>query len=81
MSAADREDEDAARAQALIPGAFEPRPVTGRQSGAMGGPAFGSLDPVSGPPTMDATTILERQKEGGGGASQRRPPRHAGGRS
>ena len=81
MSAADREDEDAARAQALIPGAFEPRPVTGRQSGAMGGPAFGSLDPVSGPPTMDATTILERQKEGGGGASQRRPQRNAGGRS
>ena len=63
MSAADREDEDAARAQALIPGAFEPRPVTGRQSGAMGGPAFGSLDPVSGPPTMDATTIQGPQAD------------------
>jgi hypothetical protein len=69
--------DDAAKAQALIPTAFEPRPVTGRQPGAMGGPAFGSLDPVIGPSTMDATTILERQKEGGGGASQRRPRRDA----
>ena len=64
MSNAER--EDAARAQALIPGAFEQRPVTARQSGVMGGPAFGSLDPPAGPLPMDATTRGEHRKEGGG---------------
>jgi hypothetical protein len=78
MSEASR--DDTARAQRLIPAAFEPRPVVARQSGAMSGPAFGSLNPVMGSSTMDATTTLERQKEGGGGASQRRPKRNAGGR-
>jgi len=73
--------EDAARAQALIPGAYEQRPAVPRRSGSMGGPAFGSLTPSSGPSTMDAATIAERQKEGGGGVSQRRPRRNAGGRS
>jgi hypothetical protein len=58
--------EDAARAQALIPGAFEKRPVTVRQTGVMSGPAFGSLDPPAGPVPMDATTRGERRKEGGG---------------
>jgi hypothetical protein len=60
------EQEDAARAQALIPGAFEKRPVTARPSGAMSGPAFGSLDPPTGPLPMDATTRGEHRKEGGG---------------
>jgi hypothetical protein len=73
--------EDAALAQALIPGAYEQRPTLPRRSGTMGGPAFGSLTPLSGPPTMDAATIAERQKEGGGGVSQRRPRRNTGGRS
>lgn len=58
--------EDAARAQTLIPGAFEPRPVKVRQTGAMSGPAFGSLDPPAGPSPMDETTRGERRKEGGG---------------
>jgi hypothetical protein len=58
--------DDAARAQSLIPAAFEKRPVTRRQTGAMSGPAFGSLDPPSGPSPMDETTRGERRKEGGG---------------
>lgn len=58
---------DAAAAQALIPGAYERRPATARQSGSMGGPAYGALDPPpSGPPTMDEATIAEHRKEGGG---------------
>jgi hypothetical protein len=73
--------EDTAKVSALIPGAYEPRPTVPRQSGSMGGPAYGSLNPPSGPPTMDEATIAERQKEGGGGVSQRRPRRTSGGRS
>jgi hypothetical protein len=61
----DRQD-DAARAQAIIPGAYERRPTLPRQSGSMSGPAYGSLNPRSGPPTMDETTIAEHRKEGGG---------------
>ena len=73
--------EDTARAQALIPGAYEQRPVTPRPSGTMGGPAYGSLNPPTGPPTMDEATIAERRKEGGGGVSQRRSRRNAAERS
>ena len=58
--------EDTARAQSLIPAAFEKRPVTRRQTGVMSGPAFGSLDPPIGPSPMDETTRGERRKEGGG---------------
>jgi len=58
--------EDAARAQSLIPAAFEKRPGTRRQTGVMSGPAFGSLDPPIGPSPMDETTRGERRKEGGG---------------
>jgi len=47
----------------------------------MSGPAFGSDDQPAGPPSMDAATIAERQKEGGGGISQRRPRRESEGRS
>lgn len=73
--------ENAALAQRLIPAAFERRPIVPRQAGVMGGPAFGSRDAPVGPPSMDAATIAERQKEGGGGISQRRPRRSPGGRS
>jgi hypothetical protein len=59
-------EDDDVRAQALIPGAFEKRPVTPRQTGVMSGPAFGSLDPPSGPVPMDETTRGDRRKEGGG---------------
>jgi hypothetical protein len=73
--------EDTAMAHALIPGAYERRPATSRRSGAMGGPAYGSLNPPSGPPTtMDAATIAERRREGGSGLSKRRR-RNSGGRS
>lgn len=56
----------------LIPGAYERNTLTHRQSGSMGGAAFGSPDLPIGPSSMDAVTIAEREKEGGGGASQRR---------
>ena len=65
--------EDAAAAQELIPGAYERRTLTHRQSGSMGGPAFGSADLPIGPSSMDAATIAEREKEGGGAVSQRLP--------
>jgi hypothetical protein len=59
-------------AQELIPGAYERRTVRPRQSGSMGGPAFGSANLAAGPSSMDAATIAEREKEGGGAVSQRR---------
>lgn len=68
---------DATTAQQLIPGAYERRTLTRRQSGSMGGPAFGSADLPIGPSSMDAATIAEREKEGGGAASQRRNTREA----
>lgn len=71
---------DAARAQALIPGAYEQRPTVPRQAGSMSGPAYGSLNPRSGPPTMDEATIAERRKEGGA-VTRRRSRRNSGGRS
>jgi len=58
--------QDAALAQALIPGAYERRPVSARKPGAVSGPAFGALDPRTGASTMDAATTAERRKEGGG---------------
>lgn len=61
--------------QKLIPGAYERSTLTYRQSGSMGGPAFGSADLSIGPSSMDAATIAERKKEGGGALSQRRPVR------
>ena len=54
-------------AQELIPGAYEQRPVTLRQSGSMGGPAFGS--PGTSP--ISAATQADREREGGGAVSQR----------
>jgi hypothetical protein len=60
------QSRDAAMAQALIPGAYERRPVSARQPGGVSGPAFGSLDPRTGASTMDAATTAERRKEGGG---------------
>jgi hypothetical protein len=62
----DQDRSDAAKAQALIPGAYEPRPVSLRKPGGMSGPAFGSLDPRNGASTMDEATTAERRKEGGG---------------
>lgn len=59
-------------AQALIPGAYEQNTLTHRQPGSMGGPAFGSSNVATGPSSMDAATIAEREKEGGGGLSERR---------
>jgi hypothetical protein len=57
--------EDTAKQQALIPGAYERRPTVPRRFGSMSGPAYGSLNPPSGPSTMDEATLAERRKEGG----------------
>jgi hypothetical protein len=71
-SPAARASSSCMTAQELIPGAYERSTLTHRQSGSMGGPAFGSADPPIGPSSMDAATIAEREKEGGGALSQRR---------
>ena len=71
--------DDASRAQALIPGAFEQRPVTRRQSGTMSGPASGVLDPHTGPLPMSEATKADRRKEGGE-VGRRRQRQAAGGR-
>lgn len=68
---------DALTAQVLIPGAYERRILLPRQSGSMGGAAFGSENVPRGPTTMSAATIADREKEGGGAVSQRRRPRAA----
>ena len=60
------------RTTALIPGAYERDALTYRQSGAMGGPAFGSANVQTGCPSMSAATTADREIEGGGAASQRR---------
>lgn len=52
-------------ARDLIPGAFEPRPSRGRQSGTMGGAASGSAGVPIGSSSMDAATIAEHKREGG----------------
>ena len=59
-------------AQRLIPGAYDRTTLTHRQSGAMGGAAFGSADVSSDASSMDAATIAERELEGGGAVSERR---------
>ena len=61
--------KDAARL--LIPGAYDRTTLTHRQPGSMGGAAFGSESP-SGPSSLDAATIAERELEGGGSVSERR---------
>jgi hypothetical protein len=58
-------------ARAMIPGAYDRSNLTHRQSGSMGGAASGTAGLAIGPSSLDAQTILEREKEGGGGASQR----------
>jgi hypothetical protein len=55
----------------LIPGAYDRTTLTYRQPGSIGGAAFGSAMP-SGPSSMDATTIAERELEGGGPVRERR---------
>jgi hypothetical protein len=64
--------KNATHMQPLIPGAYERNTLTHRQSGSMGGPAFGSLSAPIGPSSLDAATIADREMEGGGGVSQRR---------
>jgi hypothetical protein len=59
------------QAQALIPGAYERNTLTHRQTGSLGGPAFGSSDVPVGPSSLSAATIADREMEGGGGVSQR----------
>ena len=69
---------DPVTARELIPGAYERRRmVTPRQSGSMGGPAFGSASVAIGPSSISAATIADREREGGGAVSQRRHPRDA----
>ena len=57
--------------QAPIPGAYDRSTLRHRQSGSMGGAASGTAGLPAAPSSLDAATILEREKEGGGGASQR----------
>ena len=58
----------------MIPGAYERKTPTPRQPGSMGGGAFGAGAVPNVGSTLDAETILEREKEGGGGTSQRPHP-------
>jgi hypothetical protein len=62
--------------QPLIPGAYERNTLTHRQAGSMGGPAFGSANAATGPSSLDAALIADREKEGGGGTSQRSRATH-----
>ena len=59
--------------QPMIPGAREQSTLTHRQSGSIGGAAFGSTDVPLGSSRMDAATIADREREGGGAPNQRRP--------
>ena len=61
----------ATRVQPLIPGAYERNTLTHRQAGSMGAPAFGSANAATGPGSLDAALIADREKEGGGGMTQR----------
>jgi len=58
-------------ARKIVPGAYDRSNLTHRQRGSMGGAASGTADAPTGPSSLDAATVLEREKEGGGGASQR----------
>ena len=65
---------DAITARELIPGAYERRRmVTPRQSGSMGGPAFGSASVAIGPSSISAATIAGREREGGGAVGSGTP--------
>ena len=64
---------DAKHAPPLIPGGYDRTTLTHRQSGSMGGSAFGSANVSMGPVSMDAATIADREREGGGAPNQRRP--------
>jgi hypothetical protein len=66
----DLDNEDPDRAARLIPGAYERNTLTYRQPGSMG--ADTSIAVPTGPSSMDAATLAERQREGGGAPSQRR---------
>jgi hypothetical protein len=64
----------ATTARQLIPGAYERNTLTRRQSGSMGGPAFGSTGIPAGPSSLDNATAAERHKEGGGRAGTNARP-------
>ena len=61
----------------MIPGAYERNTLTHRQTGSMGGGAFGAGSVPSSHSTLDAAATLDRKMEGGGGASQRPVPQRA----
>jgi len=63
---------DVPLAQAMIPGAYERNTLTHRQPGSMGGSPFGATDIPTGPRSLSAATVADREREGGGGPSQRR---------
>jgi hypothetical protein len=65
--------EDAKHAPQLIPGGYDRTTLRHRQSGSMGGSAFGSTNVSTGPGSMNAATIVDREREGGGAPNQRRP--------
>ena len=65
--------EDAKHAPQLIPGGYDRTTLTHRQSGSMSGSAFGSTNVSTGPGSMNAATIVDREREGGGAPNQRRP--------
>jgi hypothetical protein len=56
---------DAKHAPQLIPGGYDRTTLTHRQSGSMGGSAFGSANVSFGPGSTDAATIADREREGG----------------
>jgi hypothetical protein len=58
----------------MIPGSRERNTLTFRQPGSMGGPASGVTGIPPGASSLDANTILEREREGGGGPQERRRP-------
>jgi hypothetical protein len=64
-AARDERAEPVLTARRLIPGAYDRTTLTHRQSGSMGGPAFGAAGIPAGPSSMDETTTRERQREGG----------------
>ena len=64
-------DSDTQRQQraaaAMFPGTYERNTLTHRQSGSMGGSAYGT-DLPPGPTSMAPATIAEQTKAGGGKA-------------
>ncbi len=55
----------------MIPGARDRSALTVGPASAFGGTAAGTLPVPEGPGTLDAATLIERQREGGGAGSQR----------